>query len=70
MEKFVIHIFEKIKFCTLQNAKFLKDGRKIKLISSSKIFQIVFYRLDKKHHNFCIHDENIITCFCNLHSFS
>ena len=52
MEKFVLHIFEKIKFCTLQNAKFLKDGRKIKLFSSSKIFQIIFYRLDKKTSQF------------------
>ena len=34
--------------------------KKTETISTSDIFEILFYRLDKKHQNFCIHDGNII----------
>ena len=53
-----------ISFSLCKTGNFCKMVKKIKTISSSKIFVI------KKHHNSCIHDENITTGFCNLQCFS
>ena len=57
-------------FATCKIQKFCKMIKKNKTISSSsKIFQITFYRLDQKHCNFCFHDKNFTTCLCKLKCF-